>query len=231
MAILNRTETAQFLKERDRFVILTHRRPDGDTLGCAAFLCRGLRQLGKNAWILPNPEITPKYEKLHEGLTRPLVEEGDTLVAVDTASEQMLPEAYRSLLGSIDLRIDHHGNATSFTPVELVEPEAAACGEIVYGVLSEMGAELDIPMANALYTAIATDTGCFKYSNVSAKTHIIAAMLYEYNINASEINRLMFDTKPKKLLELEKQVLETYIKEFSKKVWTFLLFSARIERL
>ena len=63
--------------------------------------------------------------------------------------------------------------------------------------------------AKALYTGIATDTGSFKYSNVTAKTHIIAAMLYDYNIDASEINRLMFDTKSKNMLELEKQVLET----------------------
>ena len=208
MAILNRTETAQFLKERDRFVILTHRRPDGDTLGCAAFLCRGLRQLGKNAWILPNPEITPKYEKLHEGLTRPLVEEGDTLVAVDTASEQMLPEAYRSLLGSIDLRIDHHGTANSFTENELVDPEAAACGEILYDVLQLMGAKLDTEMANALYTAVSTDTGCFRYANTTDHSFSVAAACAAVSKDLFRLNQVYFDTNSLARLRLQGWMVE-----------------------
>ncbi len=208
MAILNRTEAARFFAERDRFVILTHRRPDGDTLGCAAFLCRGLRQLGKNAWILPNPEITEKYAGLHQGLTRSQVEAGDTLVAVDTASEQMLPEAYRSLLGSIDLRIDHHGTATSFTENELVDPEAAACGEILYDVLLLLGAELDTEMANALYTAVSTDTGCFRYANTTAHSFTVAAACAAVSPDLFRMNQAYFDTNSLARLRLQGWMVE-----------------------
>lgn len=61
MRALTRAETAEFLRREDRYLILTHRRPDGDTLGSAAVLCRALRRLGKTAHILENPEISPKY--------------------------------------------------------------------------------------------------------------------------------------------------------------------------
>ena len=69
MKILTRAQTAEFLTKNDNYVILTHRRPDGDTLGSSALLCRGLRKMGKTAHILRNPEITEKYAHLHEGLT------------------------------------------------------------------------------------------------------------------------------------------------------------------
>ena len=86
MKILTRKQTAEYLSQNDGYVILTHRRPDGDTLGSSALLCRGLRQLGKTAHILANPEITEKYAHLHEGLTCEQVKDGDVLIAVDTSS-------------------------------------------------------------------------------------------------------------------------------------------------
>ena len=64
--MMNRTEVARFLAERDRFCILTHRRPDGDTVGSATALCMGLRKLGKQAWVLDNPEFTPRFAYLYE---------------------------------------------------------------------------------------------------------------------------------------------------------------------
>ena len=128
MRILTRTEAAEALSQADRITIVTHRRPDGDTLGSAALLCRGLRQLGKTANILENPEITPKYAHLHRGLTVPQAQPEDFLVAVDVASPGMLGEAFSCVKERIALRIDHHGSADSFTACELVEPEAAACG-------------------------------------------------------------------------------------------------------
>ena len=125
MKILTRADAARFLLEHDHFAILSHRRPDGDTVGSSAALCRGLRQLGKTAHVLVNKEVTPRFAWLHEGLTKPWVEEGDTIVSVDVASPEMLPADFRSLLGKIALRIDHHSSATSFTEQELVDRAAA----------------------------------------------------------------------------------------------------------
>ena len=209
MKNLTRSECAQILLAHDNFAIVTHRRPDGDTLGSSALLCMGLRQLGKNAHILKNPEITPKYVHLHQGLTKDMAEAGDFVVTVDVASENMLPDAFKGL--TFDLRIDHHGSATSFTPVELVEPGAAACGEIVYGVLTEMGAELDIPMANALYTAISTDTGCFRYANTTGDTFAAAAACAKAGAEVFQINQALFETNSLARLKVQAYLLENAI--------------------
>ena len=211
MQMLTRNETAALLLQNDGFAILTHRRPDGDTLGSAALLCRGLRQLGKRAYILENPEITAKYTQLHKGLTKPAAQEGDMLICVDVASPGMLPEVFAHLQDRIQLRIDHHGSATSFTEAELVEPESAACGEIVYGVLSAMGAVLDEAMADALYTAVSTDTGCFRYANTTADTFQVAAECARVSQNLFAINQALFETNSLGRLRLQGWLVENAI--------------------
>ena len=206
---MTRTETAAILLANDNFAIVTHRRPDGDTLGSAAVLCMGLRQLGKTAHILENPEITPKYAHLHQGLTKPTAEAGDFVISVDVASHNMLPDCFRGL--SFALRIDHHGFATAFTPMELVEPGAAACGEIIYHLLMQMGAELDIPMANALYTAVSTDTGCFRYANTTADTFAVAAACARAGAEVFAINQALFETNSLARLKVQSYLLENAV--------------------
>jgi len=208
MRILTRSETAAFLAGTDHFAILTHRRPDGDTLGSSALLCRGLRSMGKTAHILENPEITDKYAPLHTGLTKAAPEAGDTLVCVDVASPGMLPSVFAPYQDKIVLRIDHHSIATSFTQNELVEGETAACGEIVYGVLREMGVSLDVPMAEALYTAVSTDTGCFRYANTTADTFAVAAECAKISPNLFAINQALFDTNSLGRLRLQGWLVE-----------------------
>lgn len=211
MKLLTREQTAEFLKENDGYVILTHRRPDGDTLGSAAVLCRGLRQLGKCAHILRNPEITEKYALLHEGLTCEQVKDSDILIAVDTASKGMLPEAFSAYADRIALRIDHHATADSFTDYELVEPEAAACGELVASILIKMGVPFDKPMANALYTAISTDTGCFRYANTTANTLECAAFCAYTGADLFAINQALFDTNSLGRLRIQGYMIENAI--------------------
>ena len=208
---MTRNETARFLKEHDRFLLVTHRRPDGDTLGSAALLCRGLRQLGKTAHVLYNPEITEKYAGLLAGLTKDAAEETDTVVTVDVASPNMLGNYFTHLQDRAVLRIDHHGSATSFTPHELVEPETAACGEIVYGVLKEMGAVLDTAMAEALYTAVSTDTGCFRYANTTANTLHTAADCLEAGANTFRLNQILFETNSLGRLRLQGWLVENAV--------------------
>ena len=211
MTKLTRAETAAFLAANDGFAILTHRRPDGDTVGSAATLCRGLRQLGKVAYVLENPELTPKYAPLLKGLTVSSVQDGDVLIAVDTASKGMLPETFAPLSDAIALRIDHHGSAESFTDWEIVEPETAACGELVYAILQELGVELDAPMADALYTAISTDTGCFRYANTTENTFRVAADCTKVSKNIFGLNQLYFETNSLGRLRLQGYLVENAI--------------------
>ena len=206
--VLTRAETARLLEKQTSLVILTHRRPDGDTLGSAAVLCRGLRQLGKTAYILENPQITPKYAPLHEGLTTKNPEEKAFWVSVDVASPSMLPEEFAPFQEKITLRIDHHGTATSFTPMELVDAASAATGEIVYDVLKLMGAELDAPMAEALFTAVSTDTGCFRYANTTAHSFQVAAACAEKSNRLHEITQELFETNSLGRLRLQGWLVE-----------------------
>lgn len=204
-------ETAAFLRENDRYLILTHRRPDGDTTGTGAFLCRLLRAMGKTAHILSNPELTEKYAHLHVGLTKQSPEEGDTLICVDAGSVPMLPEAHRYLADRISLRIDHHGTADSFTPMELVEPETAACAEIIYKLSLELRIPLDKEMATALYTAVSTDTGCFRYANTTAHSFLVAAVCVEAGAPVFMLNQELFETNSLPRLQVQSYMLQNAI--------------------
>ncbi len=208
---MTRNETARFLERHDGFALVTHRRPDGDTLCSAALLCLGLRQLGKTAHVLENPEVTERYAPFLKGLTKAEAEETDTVVTVDVASPSMLGNHFAHLLEKVDLRIDHHASATAFTPYELVEPETAACGEIVYGVLREMGAVLDKTMAEALYTAVSTDTGCFRYANTNADTLRVAADCMEAGADTFGLNQMLFETNSLGRLRLQGWLVENAV--------------------
>lgn len=133
---------------------------------------------------------------------------GETVVSVDVASRNMLPEAFRPLLERLALRIDHHATAESFAPAELVDPEAGACGEIVYDVLREMGAVLDKRMAEALYTAVSTDTGCFRYANTTAHSFRTAADCAQAGGDLFSINQAIFDTNSFARLKIQSYLVE-----------------------
>ena len=206
--MMNRTEVARFLAERDRFCILTHRRPDGDTVGSATALCMGLRRLGKQAWVLDNPEFTPRFAYLYEGLTKTVPEEGDVLVSTDVASPNMLPKEFEQYLGKILLRIDHHGSATSFTPEELVDPKSASCAELIYDILVEMGLELDRDVATAVYVGTSTDTGCFRFANTTEHTFRTAAACALAGADIYGLNQQLFETNSLAKLRMHAWMVE-----------------------
>ncbi len=208
MKNLTRNETAQFLLHRDNFVILSHRRPDGDTIGSSAALCLGLRQLGKTAHVLYNSEVSPRFQWLHEGLTKEAAEEGDCIVSVDVASPGMLPKAFAHLLGKIQLRIDHHGSATSFTDVELVDAASASCAEVVWDVLEILGVTMDRPLAEAVYVGLSTDTGCFRYSNTTAHTFATAALCAKAEARVYELNQELFETNTLGRLKMQAWIVD-----------------------
>ena len=208
MKILTRNECAAYLLNHDHYTILSHRRPDGDTTGSTAALCLGLRQLGKTAHVLYNEEVSQRFAWLHEVLTKESVEEGDTVVSVDVASPGMLPKAFQHLVDRIDLRIDHHASATSFTTVELVDGHSASCAELVWDVLKEMGVEMDQPIAEAVYVGTSTDTGCFRYANTTAHTFETAAKCAAAGARVFELNQELFETNTLGRLKMQAWIVD-----------------------
>ena len=175
MKNLTVSEAAAFLRAHDNFLILTHRRPDGDAVGCAAALCEGLRSLGKTAAVLENPQFTPKFRPYLEGLTRADVPQDACIVSVDIASEHIFAYNAAELATRVALCLDHHGRNTAYAAAGIVEPQTAACGELILRVLQALDVSLTPRMAEALYVAISTDTGCFRFNNTTANTLRCAA--------------------------------------------------------
>ena len=128
-------QTGEFLKDHDGYLILTHVRPDGDTVGCAAALCRGLRDLGKTAHVLPNPETTSLFSPYLEGLLAPEDFRPETVVSVDMAARGLFPDNAQQYLERVDLAIDHHPSQEFFAQNTCLDAARAACGELMYDIL------------------------------------------------------------------------------------------------
>ena len=199
-------ETAEFLRGHDNYLILTHTRPDGDTMGCAAALCRSLRGIGKQAFVLPNPEVTPLFSNYVEGLTCGEDYRPDTVVCVDIAARSMFPLNAQQYLDKVELTIDHHPSQEFYAKNTLLDASCAACGEIVYEVARELG-EITPETAEALYVAVSTDCGCFAYGNTKARTHRVAAELIDCGIDLPALNKRHFRTKSWKRMQLEAAIL------------------------
>ncbi|MBR7071932.1 MAG: bifunctional oligoribonuclease/PAP phosphatase NrnA [Clostridia bacterium] len=206
--LLTLRQTARFLKKHDCYVILTHASPDGDTLGAAYALYYGLKEIGKIASVIC-PDVIPKKYDYFVRETDHVLREDATVIAVDVAAPSLLGSLQEEFAGAVKLNIDHHVSNTHYAENLYLDASASATCEVIFELLTQMRVNINDITAKALYTGIATDTGCFKYTNVTAKTHLIAAQLYDYAIDAPEINRLMFDTKSRKLLDLERMVLDT----------------------
>ena len=200
-------ETASLLQSLDQVLILTHKRPDGDTIGCAAALCLGLRQLGKTAWVLPNEDAHGLFDPYFQGVLAPADFQPQVAVSVDVASQGMLPESAAPWKDNILLCIDHHGSNEGYAQHTLVDPAAAACGEIITKVLTQLDVTITAPIALLLYMAIATDTGCFVYSNTTPETHRIAANLMETGFDAQWVNKRHFRVKSLKRMQIESRLV------------------------
>ncbi len=201
-------EVAAFLKTHDQYLILTHIRPDGDTLGCAAALCKMLRGIGKEAAVLPNDATSDGYAIYMTGLWAEKSYEPQTVVTVDVASESMFPDNAAPYREKVDLAVDHHINGGTFAPRRCVDAGRAACGELLYEIALELG-QLTPEVALPLYVAVSTDTGCFAKPNTTGDTLSVAAELIRTGIDFRTVNKRHFFTKTKRRIAMEGELLST----------------------
>ena len=197
-----------FLKEHDDYLILTHRSPDGDTLGSAFALHRAFMSVGKRSYVLCCDEIPKKYSFLWDGIeNKPF--EHKTIVTVDIADRKLLGEEFDALYGDkVDLCIDHHLVEKEYSKFTyLVDKSSNA--ENILDVIDKMKIPVDKGIADCIYCGIATDTGCFLFSNTTPETHIYAARMIECGADMQRINRAMFETRTKSYIALEKRAMDT----------------------
>ncbi len=217
MMIDSPKKVAEILKEQDNILILVHANPDGDTLGCGYSLCRSLLSLGKNARVSCSDRIPPKYGYLFNDIEEKSFDP-DFIVAVDVADTKLLGKANEELYAhKIDLCIDHHGSNRLYAKQTYLDASAAAACEMLLLVIKELGVEIPKETADCIYTGLSTDTGCFRYSNVTPRTMIMGAEMIEKGASHAKINTVMFDTKTKSYLELQRLCLEGLEMHFNNK--------------
>ena len=185
---------ADLIKKSQSFLITSHIDPDGDAVGCQIAIYSVLKRLGKTAKVVCEDGVPPSYAFLEGARDVLLVptEPCDVAIVVDAGALDRtgwVSEIVKRC-GTV-INIDHHRSNDRFGTYNLVEMEAGACGEIVYRVLSELGVGFERSEAEALYVAILSDTGCFRFPTTTAETLDIAAHLLRVGVRpyhvASEI--------------------------------------------
>lgn len=190
------SEISEKLLAAKRIILLSHTNPDGDTVGSVTALSRALRLCGKETVCLCDIEIPERNLFIcGEGAytTSCEIRESDLVVSVDVASPQMLGKLRDVFENRTDIRIDHHASADDFAICNYVDPTAAACAEIIFELISLLPCTLCEEIASPLYTALNTDTGGFRFSNTTARTHRIAAALMEAGAAAADICETLYE--------------------------------------
>lgn len=208
MRMITLSEVATLLNENDNIHILTHRYPDGDTLGSAFALCYVLRTLGKNCNVKVCGNVPSKFSYLVENYADQDFA-CDFVVSVDVAAPSLLGELQQQYEGKIDLCIDHHGSNSMVADNIFVDATCAAASEIIFVLIKALKCEITKDIANAIYTGVSTDTGCFCYTNTTAQSHHIAAELIDLGCDMAMINRINFETKTRAKLKMERMVYDT----------------------
>ena len=221
--------------EAERLLFLLHRRPDGDTVGSTAALMHVAHALGKEACGLCADPIPERLAFLTQGLSFTTVKPSGefTAIAVDVASPEQLG-ALAELSIPVSMMLDHHEVGVPFAD-NLIRPDAAAAGEVVFAVaetLVKMSALRAIPLAakTALYAALSSDTGCFRYSNVTPRTlRCAASILEDGDVDSADVNHRLFEMKSKKQLRAEAYAIEhTETTEDGKIAWVLITNAERV---
>ena len=201
-------QAADCLRQAEDILLLAHQYPDGDTLGSNYALCLALRQMGKRVRVLCGDPIPDKYNYMTADVDMPDFEP-QYICAVDVADPRLLGPALQEQYGQrVDLCIDHHSTNVGYARQSCVNGNAAAAAMLVWRIIHLLGVDPTPAIATCIYTAIATDTGCFKYANTDADAHRIAAECMAVGIPTEMINRVNFDMKSRARIELERMALE-----------------------
>ena len=205
-------ELIKCINEAQKILVFTHANMDGDAMGSSQAFCHAMREIGKECFILLEDKI-PKYlNVLHEHDDFYVIEapwKADLAAAIDCGEESRIAKRLDAFYGAkTRICIDHHIPVREFADHAVIEPAASASGILVYELIKEMGIDIDKHIAEDLYAAISTDTGSFMYNNTDARTHLVAADLYNYGIDHVKICNAIYATFPFAQLKIEARSIE-----------------------
>lgn len=206
--ILEKINSAQ------KILIITHVNPDGDTLGSAASL---KEFIGDKADILVQTEKkvgVPYNYQFIDALKNvkfldTVQDEYDLLIAIDVASIERIVEKPRKIFDKSNntINIDHHKTNKGYGKINLIKGEYSSAGEVLYDFYKKIGINITKKMAEALYVAILTDTGCFKYETTTPDTFLAAADLAKKGIDISDLAKKCYDNKPRSMVSFQAEVV------------------------
>ena len=206
---LNVQQMAEKLLAADNILILCHKNPDGDTVGCGSALYYALLALEKHAAVLCADPIPGRYAftnpRLFKGEFEPQI-----VVAVDVASVQLFGEGngVPQYTRHVDLCIDHHAGNSGYAEFTLLDGSAAAAAELLYEVICAMHVEITPHIADCLYTGLSTDTGCFRFSNTPAHSFSVAALCTRAGARIYELNQELFEPNTLERLKMQAWIVE-----------------------
>ena len=180
---------ARQLLARDDFLIVTHKNPDGDTVGSSSALCSALRCAGKAAYLYPNPQFTDKYREYVVPYLAPSDFSPGCIVSTDVSAPDMLAKAFE---GDVDFCVDHHPTNPAFGRFNCIHPEMASCSQIILELIEAINGSLSSAEASLLYIGLSTDCDCFQYGNTDEAAHQAAARLIRYGADIYPLNEKFF---------------------------------------
>jgi nanoRNase/pAp phosphatase (c-di-AMP/oligoRNAs hydrolase) len=209
----------EIVREYDHFVISSHVRPDADAIGSELGLACVLESLGKSV-LIANPSASPdglafldpdkRAKKLGDGITPDDVRNADVHLIVDTSAWVQLQEVgnvFRNSKAKRRAVIDHHASSDNLGALEFKDVTAAATGELIFEFAEAIGAKLTAPAANALFCAIATDTGWFRFPSTASRTLAIAARLIDLGAQPHVLYQALYEQHSSARMRLFGRVL------------------------
>lgn len=226
---------SDIIQQNETFLILPHRSPDGDTLGSAVALKKMLMNLGKVGYIIIDDDIPDNlkfitdgeeisYEELKSGKI-----EAEHIFCLDGSSPDMFEERAKLLENHFVINIDHHITNVEYGDINYIQ-KASSVGEILFDLFERLNYPMTEEVCEAIYVAISTDTGSFKYTNTSAKTFRIASKIREMGIAFEKINIELYQN-----ISLEKILLDTEVMKslriYEKNIGVIVLTDEIVEKL
>ena len=214
------SQVVELIERKQRFMITSHVRPDGDGLGSGLALYCILKRLGKQADVVLRDRVPPAYTVLPGSdlvLVQPDVTDAYDAAFIIECSDVERP-GLPSLRNQFVVNIDHHSTTVPFGDINWIDSTAAAVGEMIYNLCKALGVEVTKDIAECIYTALLTDTGSFHFSNTTERTLKIASELVRCGVEPARISQALFYSYPFSRIRLLGMVLSTIERDESGRI-------------